>query len=79
MKIFLSLLNGDEIVVLDNYYYDTSFQKQIKEKGCKLICIDDIHTRHFYCDVIFCPDPCHPADYSAEPFTEIYCGMEWAF
>ena len=76
---FLSLLNGDEIVVLDNYYYDTSFQKQIKEKGCKLICIDDIHTRHFYCDVIFCPDPCHPADYSAEPFTEIYCGMEWAF
>ena len=30
---FLSLLNGDEIVVLDNYYYDTSFQKQIKEKA----------------------------------------------
>ena len=28
---FLSLLNGDEIVVLDNYYYDTSFQNQIKE------------------------------------------------
>ncbi|EFI02628.1 MULTISPECIES: pseudaminic acid biosynthesis protein PseG [Bacteroides] len=76
---FLSLLNGDEIVVLDNYYYDTNFQKQIKRKGCKLVCIDGIHSQHFYCDIIFNPDFCRPEDYSVEQFTKLYIGLEWAF
>lgn len=52
-KSFLSSLNFDDIVVLDNYFFDTDFQKAIKLKGCKLVCIDDIHTRHFYCDILF--------------------------
>ena len=76
---FLSSLNTDDIVVLDNYFFDTNFQKTIKLKGCKLVCIDDIHTRHFYCDVLFCPDPCSIDSYSLETFTRFYGGLEWAF
>ena len=41
-KDFINLLVGDEIVVLDNYFFTTEHQKQIKEKGCKLVCIDDM-------------------------------------
>lgn len=49
---FLEYLIGDEIVVLDNYFYTSDYQKQIKDKGCKLVHIDDIHDRHFYADLI---------------------------
>ena len=34
---FLEYLIGDEIVVLDNYFYTSDYQKQIKDKGCKLV------------------------------------------
>lgn len=58
-NIFLENLNGDEIVVLDNYYFSTEFQQKIKDKGCKLVCIDDIHDREMVCDVLMtgCPLP----------------------
>lgn len=49
---FLSYLIGDEIVVLDNYYYSTEYQQAIKDKGCKLVCIDDMHDKHYVCDVL---------------------------
>ncbi len=30
--MFLNMLEGDEIVVLDNYFYDTDYQRAIKAK-----------------------------------------------
>lgn len=50
--LFLDRLDGDEIVVLDNYFYDVQYQKAIKEKGCSLVCIDDRKGQQFYTDVI---------------------------
>ena len=75
---FLTMLNGDEIVVLDNYFFDTYYQKQIKDKGCKLVCIDDMHDRHFYADVIInhCINDC--ASYEAEKETAYFLGAKWA-
>lgn len=75
---FLLYLNGDEIVVLDNYYYTSNYQKRIKNKGCKLVCIDDIHDRHFYADVIInhCINDC--TSYSAESETAFFLGAKWA-
>ncbi|MDR2038361.1 MAG: UDP-2,4-diacetamido-2,4,6-trideoxy-beta-L-altropyranose hydrolase [Bacteroidales bacterium] len=51
-EVFLSILSGDEIVVLDNYFFSSEYQSSIKEKGCKLVCIDDIHHEHFVADVV---------------------------
>ena len=44
---FLSHLQGDEIVVLDNYFFTTDYQRAIKQKGCRLVCIDDMHDKHY--------------------------------
>ena len=49
---FLDKLHGDEIVVLDNYFFTTDYQRAIKSKGCKLVCIDDMHDKYFVADAI---------------------------
>jgi UDP-2,4-diacetamido-2,4,6-trideoxy-beta-L-altropyranose hydrolase len=75
---FLSCLKGDEIVVLDNYFYTTDYQKEIKKKGCKLVCIDDIHDRHYVADAIINHAPgTEPNQYSCEDYTKLYLGPEY--
>ena len=49
---FLNKLTGNEIVVIDGYQFDSEYQKEIKSKGCKLVCIDDFHDQHFYADLV---------------------------
>ena len=75
---FLSLLCGDEIVVLDNYFFTTEYQKQIKEKGCKLVCVDDLHNRHFVSDVVLNPVLLSTSKYDVEPYTQLCLGLEYA-
>jgi UDP-2,4-diacetamido-2,4,6-trideoxy-beta-L-altropyranose hydrolase len=38
---------SSDIVVLDGYNFNTDYQKQIKNSGCKLVCIDDLNTGYF--------------------------------
>lgn len=76
---FLSYLDGSEIVVLDNYFYTTEYQKLIKEKGCKLVCIDDMHDKHYVADVVINHAyGCHKEDYSVEPYTQLCLGLNYA-
>jgi UDP-2,4-diacetamido-2,4,6-trideoxy-beta-L-altropyranose hydrolase len=76
---FLKLLSGEEIVVLDNYYYCTDYQKAIKAKGCKLVCIDDLHDKHFVADaVINHAEFPNVQDYSIEAETQLYLGNRYA-
>lgn len=76
---FLSILLGDEIVVLDNYFYHTDYQKAIKNKGCKLVCIDDIHDKHFVADVVINHAPyVQKSDYSIESYTKCLLGTKYA-
>lgn len=51
-SLFLDMLQGDGIVVLDNYFYDTEYQRAVKAKGCKLVCIDDRKGQQYYADII---------------------------
>lgn len=75
---FLQLLSGDEIVVLDNYYYTSEYQKAIKDKGCKLVCIDDIHDKHYYADIVINHAPGSDAgDYSCEEYTHLLLGPSY--
>lgn len=78
-QLFLDYLKGDEIVVLDNYYFDTEYQKAIKTIGCKLVCIDDLHNRHFVADaVINHAEGIKPDLYSKEGYTKLLLGYKYA-
>jgi UDP-2,4-diacetamido-2,4,6-trideoxy-beta-L-altropyranose hydrolase len=76
---FLNLLKGNEIVVLDNYYFTTEYQKAIKAKGCKLICIDDMHDKHYVADIVINHvGGIRMSDYSVESDTKLLLGYQYA-
>lgn len=75
---FLTYLKGDEIVVLDNYFYSTDYQKQIKEKGSKLVCIDDMHDKHYVADVIINHAITDKSLFDCEPYTMLCLGFDYA-
>jgi UDP-2,4-diacetamido-2,4,6-trideoxy-beta-L-altropyranose hydrolase len=76
---FLSLLQGDEIVVLDNYFFDTEYQRAIKSKGCKLVCIDDIHDKHYLADIVINhAEGLSSNGFSTEPYTKLLLGYQYA-
>lgn len=77
--LFLEMLQGDEIVVLDNYFYDTDYQRAIKDKGCTLVCIDDMHDKHYVADVVINHSiGISEQDYSKEPYTRLCLGLSYA-
>lgn len=75
---FLTYLTGDEIVVLDNYFYTTEYQRQIKDKGCKLVCIDDMHNKHFVADVVINHGLVSAKKYDVEDYTQLCTGSKYA-
>lgn len=76
--LFLDLLAGDEIVVLDNYFYDTDYQRKIRAKGCKLVCIDDMHDKHYVADVVINHALGVTSDkFSVEPYTQVCLGQSY--
>ena len=75
---FLSILQGEEIVVLDNYFFGTDYQRAIKEKGCKLVCIDDLHDKHYVADVVINQGVSEPSLFDTENYTRLCLGLEWA-
>ena len=75
---FLEYLQGDEIVVLDNYFFTTDYQRAIKAKGCKLVCIDDMHDKHYVADVVINHGCIDKSIFDAEPYTRLCLGMEYA-
>lgn len=77
-QLFYDGLQGDEIVVLDNYFYTTDYQKSIKEKGCKLVCIDDMHDKHYVADAIVNHGMVEPSQFDCEYYTRLCLGKEWS-
>ncbi len=78
-QAFLNQLQGNEIVVLDNYYFSTDYQRAIKTKGCGLVCIDDLHKIHFVADIVINHAlTVAPSDYSVEPYTQLLLGFDYA-
>lgn len=76
---FLTSLSGSEIVVLDGYQFDSDYQKQIKSKGCKLVCIDDFHNQYFYADLVINHAPgVIKDDYEGELYTKYLLGPDYS-
>lgn len=79
LQLFLDCLSGDEIVVLDNYFYTTDYQRRIKDKGCKLVCIDDMHDKHYVADLIINQGIYWTRDdYSCEDYTRFAFGLRYS-
>lgn len=75
---FLNLLTGNEIIVLDNYFFSSDYQLAIKSKGCRLVCIDDLHDKHFYADlVINQANNIHKSAYIVESYTQLLLGYKY--
>ena len=76
---FLTYLAPNDIVVLDNYFFDTDYQRQIKAKGCKLVCIDDMHDKHYVADmVINHAIGLKEEQFSVESYTRLCLGLDYA-
>ena len=75
---FLSYLQGNEIVVLDNYFFDTNYQRSIKQKKSCLVCIDDMHDKHYVADVVINHGQTNPALFDVELCTKLCLGLDWA-
>lgn len=75
---FLSHLCGDEIVVLDNYFFITDYQRAIKQKGCHLVCIDDMHDKHYVADVVINHGLMDESLFDREDYTQLCLGHDWA-
>lgn len=75
---FIAILDGSEIVVLDNYFYTTDYQKEIRDKGCKLVCIDDMHDRHYVADMVINHALTEKKLFDVEPYTKLRLGFNYA-
>lgn len=76
--LFLEQLKGDEIVVLDNYFFTSEYQLQIKQRGCKLVCIDDMHDKHYCADAVINHGFASVDQYDKESDTKLFLGPEYA-
>ena len=75
---FFEIIKPEYIVVLDGYSFDTSYQKIVKSKGCKLVCIDDMHDKKFVCDLIINHGPNEIKDnYQADSSTNFALGHKF--
>ena len=77
-SLFLEQLKGDEIVVLDNYFFTSEYQLRIKQKGCKLVCIDDMHDKHYYADAVINHGLTDSDLFDVEPYTKLALGLDYA-
>ncbi len=76
---FLGYIKQNNVVVLDGYNFNSDYQKRIKDTGAKLICIDDIHDKIFYADLIINHAPNISAnEYKAQYYTKYALGLEYA-
>jgi UDP-2,4-diacetamido-2,4,6-trideoxy-beta-L-altropyranose hydrolase len=71
-------INDFGIIVLDGYKFNSDYQKKIKEKNKKLVCIDDIPEFQFYADAVINHNPgINPETYSKEPYTKLCIGTDY--
>jgi len=76
---FFNLLYGNEIIVVDHYELDARYHTKLKEKGCMVVCIDDIHDKLFNADLIINHAPgIKSEDYQVMSVTQFAFGLDYA-
>lgn len=77
-QYFVKSIQSKDIVVLDGYHFKTDYQQAIKNKGCKLVVIDDLHAWHQVADLIINhANNAKISDYSVEEYTQFALGLNY--
>lgn len=74
----VSMVDQYTVIVTDDYSCTTELQKELKQKGCTLISVDDIHQFHFVSDIVINHGTINPSLYSVETYTQLLLGPEYA-
>jgi UDP-2,4-diacetamido-2,4,6-trideoxy-beta-L-altropyranose hydrolase len=78
-QIVHQYLSPEDIIILDGYNFNSTYQKVFKNNGNSLICIDDVPAFHFYADTIINHAAgINPLEYSVEPYTQLCLGLDYA-
>lgn len=78
-EVFFNDIKENEIVVLDGYHFDTNYQLRVKNQGAMLVCIDDLHDKHFFADIVINHAPGVTGDlYKSERYTRLLLGPAFA-
>jgi spore coat polysaccharide biosynthesis predicted glycosyltransferase SpsG/ribosomal protein S18 acetylase RimI-like enzyme len=78
-EAWASRLEGSELIVLDGYHFQITYQRLLKARGCRLVCIDDIHAYPFAADVIINHSGSARRDqYEAPHSTQFYLGFKYS-
>lgn len=76
---FLTYLKKEDIIVLDNYFFTSEYQLKIKERGCKVIFIDDYNDKNYVCDALINNIPGFTAEsFKTKEYTKLYLGSDYA-
>ncbi len=77
--LFSEMVENGDIVVLDNYFYDSEYENLLRSKGAVVVLIDNLHARHSNADVIIGFSIGLKAEsYSIEPYTKLYLGPSYS-
>jgi len=69
----------ENLLIADGYQFNSSYQKRIKEKGFKLIYIDDLASEHMFADIIINHSPnISSENFSCELNTKLALGTKYA-
>lgn len=76
---FFEMVSSGSIVVVDGYHFDKAYQRNVRQTGCLLVCIDDFHDRDFDCDMIINHAPgVSRSQYLVDEDTVVLTGPEYA-
>lgn len=74
-----SKIQEQDIIILDGYHFETSYQRNIKNLNCTLVCIDDIYSYHFISDLVINHAPLiNKRNYSCDFNTTLKTGLKYA-
>lgn len=73
-------VKGDEIVILDGYWFGENFQKSIKKSGAKVVLIDDLQSSKIYADLVINSLPsANPCQFDVQSYTQFALGINYIF
>ncbi len=70
---------SEYIVIADGYFFNSIYQKKIKDFGYNLIYVDDMATEYMYADIVVNHSPyVTQNNFKCEPYTKFALGLDYA-